>query len=260
MPMKLVQSLIKGPPAYAPRTGWHALVAIPAAIGIFLFSAAMGSLAASNLAEWFGLAPAPPPSSDPLSNQITPATLIWILFVQTVMVTATVFACYFFQSRPIDVLALREPKPNSFVLLPSIIAVLAVVAIYSVLSVLIAPQELVKDIKPFINIINSDDLFLLVLAAVIGAPLSEEFLFRGFLLSALAKSKLGFVGAAFLTTCAWALLHSNYSMTGLGAVVTLGLTLSWLLWRTGSLWVPILCHAIYNGLVILILASIEFPT
>jgi len=87
------------------------------------------------------------------------------------------------------------------------------------------------------------------LALVVGAPVSEEILFRGFLLSALAQSRLGFFGAAMVTTLAWTILHAGYSGIGLIEVFLAGLLFSWLLWRTGSLWVPLVCHGIYNGVV-----------
>jgi membrane protease YdiL (CAAX protease family) len=42
-------------------------------------------------------------------------------------------------------------------------------------------------------------------------------------------------------------------------VFSIGLLLSWLLWRTGSLWVTIFCHGLYNSLVVLVLRLIELP-
>jgi hypothetical protein len=87
----------------------------------------------------------------------------------------------------------------------------------------------------------------------VGAPLSEELLFRGFLLGALAQTQLGFIGAALLSTVAWTALHPGYSLVGLLDVLANGLLFCWLLWRTGSLRVPLLCHAAYNGSIVLAL-------
>ena len=94
------------------------------------------------------------------------------------------------------------------------------------------------------------------LAIVVGAPLSEELLFRGFLLSALAQSRLGYFGAALLTTLGWTVLHAGYSGLGLIEVFLAGLLFSWLLWRTGNLWVPIACHAFYNGIVLFAIVAV----
>ena len=46
---------------------------------------------------------------------------------------------------------------------------------------------------------------------------------------------------------------------GLVEVFSIGLIFSWLLWRTGSLWVPIFCHAAYNSLIVLVLRFVDLP-
>ena len=52
------------------------------------------------------------------------------------------------------------------------------------------------DLRPFVRHAQRAEWVLALLVVGIGAPLSEELLFRGFLLSALARSRLGFAGAA----------------------------------------------------------------
>jgi hypothetical protein len=84
-------------------------------------------------------------------------------------------------------------------------------------------------------------------------------LFRGFLLSALARSQLGFAGGTIITTTWWTLLHWGYSAAGIVEVFLIGLFLSWLLWRTGSLRVPIFCHALYNSLIVVFLRHVPLP-
>ena len=104
-----------------------------------------------------------------------------------------------------------------------------------------------------------DQWVLALLVVGLGAPLSEELLFRGFLLSALARSRLGFAGAAVVTTILWTALHAGYSIAGLVEVSLIGLFFSWLLWRTGSLRVPIFCHALYNTLIVVALRHVPLP-
>ncbi len=82
--------------------------------------------------------------------------------------------------------------------------------------------------------------------AVILAPLWEELAFRGFLLSALAKTRLGFWGAALIANVLWTSLHGTYTWAGVASVFTAGLILSWLVWRTGSIKPAIVTHAIGN--------------
>jgi hypothetical protein len=82
--------------------------------------------------------------------------------------------------------------------------------------------------------------------AVVVAPLWEEMTFRGFLLSSLAQGRLGFWPGALVANGLWTLLHWSYSPPGLASVFVAGLALSWLLRRTGSLWVAIGAHALAN--------------
>jgi membrane protease YdiL (CAAX protease family) len=84
-------------------------------------------------------------------------------------------------------------------------------------------------------------------AIVVLAPVAEELLFRGFLLSALSRSFLGFWPAAFVTNLMWTALHYQQPVLGLATVFISGLLLSYLLWRTGSLWTCIFAHGFYNA-------------
>jgi CAAX protease family protein len=90
--------------------------------------------------------------------------------------------------------------------------------------------------------------------------LSEELLFRGFLLAALAGSAVGFWPGALIVTGLWTVLHAGYSPAGIVEVFLIGLYFSWLLWRTGSLRVAIFCHAFYNSLVVLALRYVPLPS
>ena len=78
-------------------------------------------------------------------------------------------------------------------------------------------------------------------------------MFRGFLLSALAKSKIGFWGAAIFTDAAWTAVHAPYqSWDALLTIFLFGLLVSFLLWRTGSLWTCIFAHMTVNAEALLI--------
>lgn len=115
------------------------------------------------------------------------------------------------------------------------------------------PDTAAADLKPFLGIAASPAAPLLFIAVAVGAPLSEELVFRGFLQSALAQSRLGFWGASLVTTALWAALHGSYSAIGLIEVALVGLYLCWVLWWTGSLWVPMSIHAVYNMIVFVVL-------
>ena len=115
------------------------------------------------------------------------------------------------------------------------------------------------DLRPFVRLIGGTEWLLAFLVVGVGAPLSEELLFRGFLQSALAGSRLGFFGASLVTSALWTALHAGYSLAGILEVFLIGLFFSWLLWRTGSLRVAIFCHAFYNSLIVLVLRHVPLP-
>lgn len=138
-----------------------------------------------------------------------------------------------------------------------LIAAFQVIA--TTLEFLLFPNEILRDLKPFLELARGPWWWFGLLVIGIGAPLSEELLFRGLLLPALAKSRLGFWGAALVSSALWTSLHMNYSAVGLAEVFVAGLLFAWLLWRTGSLRVTIVCHGLYNALIILGLRYLPLP-
>jgi uncharacterized protein len=88
--------------------------------------------------------------------------------------------------------------------------------------------------------------FAAIILAVVGAPFSEEMLFRGFLLPNLAKTPIGFLGAAVLTSLVWAAIHW-YSWQGAAEIFMIGMAFSYLLWRTGSIIPSIILHMLFNA-------------
>lgn len=84
----------------------------------------------------------------------------------------------------------------------------------------------------------------LLLLAIIPA-ISEEALFRGFLLSGLAGTFRKWT-AIIATSLAFAAFH--YYVFKLPVTGLLGLVLGYLCWQSRSLWPAILMHALHNGL------------
>ena len=101
-------------------------------------------------------------------------------------------------------------------------------------------------------------LFVLALPGIaIGAPLLEEFLFRGPLFSCLHGTWLGAPGAVLVTAASWALVHgSTAPWLFVGILFIMGLLLGAALLRFGSLWVTIILHSLWNGLVSLSMLSL----
>jgi membrane protease YdiL (CAAX protease family) len=92
------------------------------------------------------------------------------------------------------------------------------------------------------------NLLLLLVIAVVLAPLMEELLFRGLLLPALRR-RLAFPAAALLTTLLFTALHFTQTGTywpAVAGIFVCGAFLAWLRERTGSLWTPIAFHMGFN--------------
>ena len=147
-----------------------------------------------------------------------------------------------------NVLRLRAPEGGrrAFVFaLLLLFALLPLILTVGFIGTLIAPEEMAKDDRFFRTLAGSGTLEA-ALAIGLGASLSEELLFRGYLLTSLGATRISYGPAAILATLAWTGLHWGISWVGLLEVFLLGLYFSWLLWRTGSLWPLLVCHAAYN--------------
>jgi len=91
---------------------------------------------------------------------------------------------------------------------------------------------------------NSAELLpILIFALVIGAPVTEEVVFRGFLYQGLAESRLGPAGAVIISSLIFTMIHVQYESLELGYILILGLVLGTARWHCQSLYVPILLHS-----------------
>lgn len=100
--------------------------------------------------------------------------------------------------------------------------------------------SLLASTKP---IIKQVIMFLLIL----GAPLAEELFFRGLLID-LWQEKVGAKQAVFYSALLFAVMH--FYLLQFIPVLLAGLCLGFLFLRTEDLLVPILAHAVVNGLVL----------
>lgn len=97
------------------------------------------------------------------------------------------------------------------------------------------------------DIANEPWLFYLVLPSVaLGAPIAEELIFRGQLFSALSLTRLGLSGTTVVTAAAWSLLHLSEPWLSIGMIFIMGLVFGWMMYRFGSIWVTMACHAAWN--------------
>jgi uncharacterized protein len=97
------------------------------------------------------------------------------------------------------------------------------------------------------DLANEPRLFWLAIPSVaLGAPLVEEFLFRGPLFASLANTRIGQWGTVLLTSAAWSVMHMSEPLFSVALIFMMGLALGALLLRFGSLWVTLVCHGAWN--------------
>ena len=108
-----------------------------------------------------------------------------------------------------------------------------------------SPQELVKTFETTGSIAVR---VLMVIAAVIVAPLSEELLFRGFLYG-VCKRYTDIHFAAIINGLLFAIVHMHVG--SFVPLFALALVLVAVYEITGSLMVPMLRHALFNGLMMI---------
>ena len=237
--------LFRGASAYVAVTPWGPLSGGLAAVAVFLGAVvAVGSILVA--AHTLG------------SRNDVLLSIVGTLAQQVVMIALTVYAATWFGGPASQVLALGAPAqglkayPVAFGLL------IALALAMSVALQALDAQSLKGDMQVFQPMMQSRWWWLTFILVGVGAPLSEELLCRGFLFSALAKSRLGNWGAALATSAAFASVHF-YSPLGMLLVFMIGMLLAWVLIRTGSLRVTIVCHALYNTLLATLMVTGSLP-
>jgi len=83
-------------------------------------------------------------------------------------------------------------------------------------------------------------------AAILIAPAGEEAMFRGFLFRGWARSPRSVWPAIVVISILWATLHIQYDWAGVLQIFIVGLFLGWMRWRSGSLVLVFLLHALFN--------------
>ena len=120
---------------------------------------------------------------------------------------------------------------------------------YFILYLVLTAYSYAFQISPpeeFIKLMQAPPFVLNFLMVVIGAPIVEELLFRGFLFSQLKTTKLGINGSIILTSLIWTSIHLQYDLFLLIPIFLIGLLLGYLMHKYNSLYLVIIVHAVHN--------------
>jgi membrane protease YdiL (CAAX protease family) len=234
--------MLSGSSTYVPHTPWRAGWALLATLLITIAGVLtlMGLLSVDKIVRGLGRAQG-------LWREDM-GTLLTLAAWQAVTIALTIGASSLFGGKISEVLALQAPAGGLRMYAVGAGMTVVFLAALTVINAWLAPE--ISQSQPSTALFG--ELWALALLVVgVGGPISEELLFRGFLLSALATTKLDFWGAAIVSTACWTVLHGGHSATGFLSIVAMGLLFCWQLQRSGSLRVPILCHALYNVIIVI---------
>lgn len=100
------------------------------------------------------------------------------------------------------------------------------------------------------NILAQETLAVFLIAFVVWSPLHEEALFRGFMLTGLSRTRLGYAAAVPISAAMWAGVHLDATWTGFAALFVLGCVLGVARRTCNSILPGLFIHAANNGVVV----------
>src|SRR5258708_4369638 len=149
------------------------------------------------------------------------------------------------RTRFADYLALRWPSWTDLAI--GVVALIVLVMGWDLLSRAAGREIAPGFMGEVLNSARADgSLWLLGIAFVVAAPLSEEFFARGFLYPGWAESFLAPVAPIILSSLVWTALHLQYDWFFFGEVFSIGLLLGYLRYRFNSTWLTISVHGLNN--------------
>lgn len=244
--MSYLREVLTGPARYKPETPWGPFEALAATVAIVLAPLLLLSVVMITQGATGSLATGSDTFVKDMMRLDTPVGVVVLIMSQLVSLGLV----WWFAGRK----GMRWPTFSLTSSYPGYGVCLAVAVLFIVAMGLIEfalyqliKFDLFKDSKFLVDGLRSAMWPFVLFMAVVLAPLWEELTFRGFLLSALAKTRLGIVGGGLVSTALWTSLHSSYSIPALISVFAAGLALTWLVWKTGNLRVAIVTHALINA-------------
>ena len=241
------RGFLTGRQVWRNKSPWHPLMAVLATVVVIAAGQLAPIVALGLMTGEMPLSAPSSPSGDDVLYQLTEGSGSSLLLLsQSMLALLTLGAASLYRARFQHVLSLETAHGGAKAFLLAVLLMVPLLGLVNLAAYWLHPSGFLSDFRQFASLTRASQPATAFLAIAVGAPLWEEMLFRGFLIGPLAGA-FGFWPAAVLVSGAWTALHIGYSWVGLAEVLIIGLYFSWLLWRTGSLWVPIACHALYNG-------------
>lgn len=254
----LIRSL--GPEqAYRPQTAWGPIAAILATAVIIAAAPLAGYVLARSYAFAVGLGAPGAFSPGLIEARLMTHEALYVVGLNLALCGLTIAAASLFGGRAPAVLALHPPAGGWRAYGAALVIAMAATAVWFGVLLSVIPELVAEDVRPYRTLMERERSWLMPPILCLLAPVAEEVLFRGFLFSALARSRLGVVGAALISSAGWTALHVNRTELAYVQLLLSGLLLSWLLVRTGSLRIPIVVHVLFNIGVSFVVIVLQLP-
>jgi hypothetical protein len=170
---------------------------------------------------------------------------LFILISNPITIAVLVFAVRLARADSWDYLALKWPRTRYVA--TAIIGIVGLIALSDAL-LFLSGRALVTafQLQSYTTAAAEGWLPAMFVAAIIVAPAGEEIMFRGFLFRGFVRSERSAWPGIVVISLLWAALHVQYDWTGVLQIFVVGLFLGFVRWRSGSVLLTILLHALFN--------------
>jgi membrane protease YdiL (CAAX protease family) len=139
-----------------------------------------------------------------------------------------------------EYLALNWPSSGQ------LLRALAITALLLLAEVIAKYVRGAEEIPSNVSVERAVGFFVLLIGGCIAAPLTEEFVVRGFMFRGWSQSFLGPIGSIVVTSVVWAMIHTQYNWFGRFWIFATGLALGHFRWRSNSTWLTVMVHSAIN--------------
>jgi membrane protease YdiL (CAAX protease family) len=145
--------------------------------------------------------------------------------------------------------------PRTFLAVIGAMFLIKVLAVFAT-GLLLSPSkggDIVQSLTPVVDIMKTPLWVVFLACGLIGA-VAEELIYRGYL-SRILEDSCGFWAGAVVSALVWAAMHVYYPLSGQASLVVIGIGLSWMRMRTGSVYPGLAWHAANNALALIVMRA-----
>lgn len=170
---------------------------------------------------------------------------LFIVIANPLMIAVLALAVRLARARQVDYFALVLPRLRDLAL--GLVCLVGLIAVSDAL-LYVSGRDLVTpfQLQSYASATAEGWLPALLAAAILVAPAGEELMFRGFIFRGWARSDRTAWPAIVVISVLWAALHIQYDWAGVLQIFVIGLFLGWMRWRSGSIVLTFVLHALFN--------------